>query len=245
MRSPLLRGLAPFIPFLVLVGCASLPEGEGAAAREETTSSSEGRTAAISAESSSAGRDTERRAAGDSIRRDDREPAPVSRDSRPGAEAGRSELVAQLNEASRELAVLRAANAKLKAERSTPPSTTSSSSSSARAEPVDDKLNATLRSYTQFRQELTAFVAEIDKLRAENASLHSQLKEVAAKSQGATGSLARLERELKAEREARAEADRMVASLRDQLRAVARALSSAGVTVDPGASERGTRTGTR
>lgn len=184
-------------------------------------------------------RPAEKTAAAEPSRREERSSPIMARDSRSGTETGRAELVAQLNEVTRELATLRATNAKLRAEREAPSS--SSSTFRARAEPADDKLNSTLRSYTQFKQELSGIVADMEKLRADNASLNTQVKELKAKSDNnAAASVARLERELQAERAARAEAERTATSLRDQLRAVARAVNAAGV-----APESGSRSGGR
>jgi chromosome segregation ATPase len=144
--------------------------------------------------------------------------------------------VAQLNEASRELASLRAANAKLRAEKSSAPAPApTTSSSSSRSTPADDRLNQTLRSYAQFRQELTAIVADLEKLRSDNATLSSQLKEASTKAQQASSVATKLERELSAERDARVDAEKTIASLREQLRAVAKAVKEAGVPLDPAA----------
>jgi len=73
-------------------------------------------------------------------------------------------------------------------------------------------------------------VADLEKLRAENASLSSQLKEATAKSQQGTGAFAKLEKEVQTEHDARVEAERTIANLREQLRAVARAVKDAGVS---------------
>lgn len=147
----------------------------------------------------------------------------------------------QLNEATRELATLRAANAKLRAEKSSAPapapaaSSSSSSSTASRSTPADDKLNQTLRSYAQFRQELAAIVADIEKLRSDNATLSSQLKEASTKAQQASSAAAKFEKDLAAERAARVDAEKTIISLREQLRAVAKAVKEAGVPLDPAA----------
>lgn len=176
-------------------------------------------------------RKAERSTVAESARRDERPATTATRESRPAAsaDAGRAELVSQLNEVTRELAALRVANAKLKA----------GASSSAGGSSGDEKLDATLRSYTQFKRELAAVVAETEKLRAENAALTVQVKELKAKSnQNSAAVVARLEKELQAERAARAEAERTATALRDQLRAVARAVNAAAVPPEGGNTRR-------
>lgn len=235
--------LAPFVPLaalLSLAGCAAFGDGDSSSSSSSTTSSS---PASTSSNSSS-----ERRASSADSSRDDKSSSSSSRDGRSttssstGSDAGKGDLVTQLNEATRELAVLRAANAKLRAEKSSAPapapaSSASSSSSAPRATttPADDKLNQTLRSYTQFRQELTAIVADIEKLRSDNATLSSQLKEASTKAQQASSAAAKLEKDLATERAARGDAEKTIASLREQLRAVAKAVKEAGVPLDPAA----------
>lgn len=148
-----------------------------------------------------------------------------------GGEKGDRDLVAQLNEASRELAALRVANAKLKAERSAP-AARSGESSGSRLDPAEERLAASLKSYTAMKQELAAFLADIERSRADNAAASTRLKEALARAEDAGGTVARLEKELRAERRARAEAEQAAAKLEEQLRVIARALANAGLSVD-------------
>ena len=143
--------------------------------------------------------------------------------------AENAKLAAQLNEASRELAALRAANAKLSAER---PRTTAARDSSPRGDPADDKIAASVRSYAQFKQELTALMSEAEKARSEHTLLNEKLRDAMARAEDARSALARAESDLKKEKNARAEAEQAAAKLREQLRTIARAVSSAGLNLD-------------
>jgi chromosome segregation ATPase len=236
MRLAHLTPIIPLAALLTLAGCSTFSSDSDSSSSSNSGSSSSSASTSTSSNSSS-----ERRASDSS--RDDKSTSPSSRDSRSastttGGDAGKGDLVAQLNEASRELASLRAANAKLRAEKSSAPApapTMSSSSSASRSTPADDRLNQTLRSYSQFRQELTGIIADIEKLRSDNATLSSQLKEASTKAQQASSAAAKLEKELTAERDARVDAEKTIASLREQLRAVAKAVKEAGVPLDPAA----------
>ena len=150
----------------------------------------------------------------------------------PAANPETAKLIAQLNDASRELAILRATNARLTAERDRSRDRSSSRVSEpvVRTDPADEKLGASLKSFAALKQELSSFVTEMEQLRSDNASFNSRLKEAQARADDAQSSLARLERELRAEKRSRQEAQQAAASLQEQLRAVARAVSSAGLS---------------
>jgi len=154
-------------------------------------------------------------------------------------------LVKQLNEAARELATLRAANARLKAERDRPAAAAAprASEPAPRLDPAEQKIAASLKSYTTLKQELTSFLAEIERGRAENAAASAKLKDAVSRSDDARAAVTRLEHELRAEKRARADAEQAAAKLQDQLRTIARALSNAGINVDKLAA--GADTGTR
>lgn len=141
-----------------------------------------------------------------------------------------AKLVEQLNEASRELATLRTANAKLRAQVSQPSRT--SPSQSVKSDPADEKLAASIKSYASFKQEMVNLFSEIERVRQENAGMSSNLKAAVAQSDQARAALTKLEAELRAEKKSRAEAEAAVSQLREQLRAVARALNAAGLSVD-------------
>lgn len=159
--------------------------------------------------------------------------------------SGESALVAQLNDASRELATLRAANARLRAEkdRPAPASSARASEPAVKADPVDDKIAASLKSYGALKQELAGILAEIERGRAENAAASAKLKDAVNRSDDARLAVARLEGELRAEKRARAEAEQAASKLQEQLRTIARALAAAGLSVDKLAA--GAETGSR
>jgi phage tail protein X len=123
---------------------------------------------------------------------------------------------------------LRASNAKLKASAAKPPAPVVM----REPDPADVKLAASFHSYAQFKQELTGFFADLEKLRAENTALSADLREVAASSKEAKAALVKLERELDAEKDAHVQAEQTVTKLREQLRAVADAVAAAGLSFD-------------
>jgi uncharacterized coiled-coil DUF342 family protein len=138
-------------------------------------------------------------------------------------------LVQQLGDASKELATLRAANAKFRAERVQPAKAVSAV---ATIDPADEKLSASLKSYAAFKQEVGNIFSEVERVRQENAAMSSQLKTAVEQADRARAAIARLEADLRAEQKSRAEAEKTVVQLRDQLRAVARAVSAAGLSVE-------------
>jgi chromosome segregation ATPase len=136
-------------------------------------------------------------------------------------------LVQQLGDASKELATLRAANAKLRAERAQPAKATPAA---APIDAADEKLSASLKSYAAFKQEVGNIFSEVERVRQENAAMSINLKTAVEQSERARAAMAGLEQDLRAEQKSRAEAEKAVAQLRDQLRAVARAVSAAGLS---------------
>jgi hypothetical protein len=89
-----------------------------------------------------------------------------------------------------------------------------------------------MKSYAAFRQEMATIFAETDRVRQENAGLASNLKSAVEQADKGRAAAARAEEELRAERKARAELEKTVAQLREQLRAVARAVSAAGLNAE-------------
>ena len=190
--------------------------------------------------------------------------APAARDDRRTEDANSpGRLIAQLNDATREIASLRATNAKLK---SAPPAT---APAAREPDPADVKLSASVKSYAQFKQDLASMFAEAEKLRTENATLAAQLKDASSGSKDVKSTIAKLEGDLKAEKSfatklegdlkaeksatarldadlkaekaARAQAEQSAAKLREQLRAVASAAVS-GLDPTGAAAEGRTRT---
>jgi chromosome segregation ATPase len=154
------------------------------------------------------------------------------------ADSGMSstELVSQLNETSRELGALRASNAKLKADRSR--------AAAPRVETVihpeanDEKLTASFPTYSQFKRDLAGFLDETEKLRAENGTLSTQMTALTAQVREAQAQLEPLKAEVLAQKDSRERAEYDAAKLREQLRAIARALSAAGLSLDAFSGER-------
>ena len=135
-----------------------------------------------------------------------------------------NDLAARLTETSRELATLRAANAKLEV----------GGVNSA----TQSKLAASLRETTQLEEENIRLRAELDRARGENVTLAEQLKTSTAQNQQAQSALAQLNLDLLAEKQARARAEQAAAAIRTQLSAVvaqggAAAASTAGSSTTP------------
>lgn len=97
---------------------------------------------------------------------------------------------------------------------------------------MDEKISGSLKSYAAFKQEVAAIFAETERVRQENASLASNLKLAVEQADATRAAMARLEQDLRAERKTSAELEKTVAQLREQLRAVARAVSAAGLNVE-------------
>ncbi len=155
--------------------------------------------------------------------------AASSSDPRASTTGETAKLIQQLGDASKELATLRAANAKFRAERAQP---AKAAPAAAAIDPADEKLSASLKSYAAFKQEVGNIFSEVERVRQENAGLSSQLKTAVEQADRARAATARLEADLRAEQKSRVEAEKSVAQLRDQLRAVARAVSAAGLSVE-------------
>lgn len=246
--------LVPVVGVLALGGCASVPtensasspsSTEAAISSAEESSASRSTTDTGKAERgveksavATAGADTPR-----STWRADRETrtAPAtnaasasnltasSSDTRASHTGETAKLVQQLGDASKELATLRAANAKLRAERAQPAKAVPAAVPSDAA---DEKLSASLKSYAAFKQEVGNIFSEVERVRQENAGLSSNLKTAVEQADRARAAMVRLEEDLRSEQKSRAEAEKSVTQLREQLRAVARAVSAAGLSVE-------------
>ena len=155
--------------------------------------------------------------------------AASSSDPRASTTGETAKSIQQLGDASKELATLRAANAKFRAERAQP---AKAAPAAAAIDPADEKLSASLKSYAAFKQEVGNIFSEVERVRQENAGLSSQLKTAVEQADRARAATARLEADLRAEQKSRVEAEKSVAQLRDQVRAVARAVSAAGLSVE-------------
>lgn len=124
------------------------------------------------------------------------------------------ELVARLNETSRELAALRSSYAKLSETKS--PSAAAAASAGA----LEEKLAGSLRNYTQLQEENARLRSEVDRTRTENLALTAQVKTVTTQNEQAQAALSQLNTELLAQKEARARAEQQAAANAAQLTAV-------------------------
>jgi len=201
----------------LLAGCATDPSAETA----ETTAASERRESSAPASEAPRERPTATETAA----------AERRATSGGGTSAEMAKLVDQLNEAARELATLRTANAKLRAEqgRSRPAAAVEPA---PKADPTDQRLAASLKSYAQFKQEMASLLAEVERLRKNTAESSGDLKTALEEARQAKATVARLEDDLRSEKRLRQEAEKNVAQLREQLRAIARAMSEAGLSAE-------------
>lgn len=155
-----------------------------------------------------------------------------------GSSSDMAKLVEQLNEAARELATLRTANAKLRAERERPArpaaaeSAPAATPAAAKADPVDERLAASLKSYAAFKQEMSALLAEVERARKSSTERSADLKTATEQIRQAKAALTRAEEDLRVEKRLRLEAETNAGQLRDQLRTIARAMSDAGLSAD-------------
>ena len=132
------------------------------------------------------------------------------------------ELAARLNEATRELATLRASYAKLQASRASPPAAAAATDPAVQDKLTDleNQLAASLHNYTQLQEENVRLRGEVDQTRTENTTLAAQVKTIAAKNEETQAALAQLNTELLAQKDARARAEQQTAAVRAQLSAV-------------------------
>jgi hypothetical protein len=213
---------------LVLGGCATPGEGsasseeprrEEAPKRDEPTESRSTRSDASRSAGSGASAGSESR----------------GRETTPPTDTAK--LVADLNEASRELAALRTQNARLRAgleagggSRAAAP--VAAPSTPSRSDPTDEKLAAAFKSYGALKQELAGVLADLEKARAESSAAAARLRDVSSRTDDSRAAVAKLESELRAERRAREAAEQKAEKLQEQLRTIARALSAAGLSVE-------------
>ncbi len=148
-----------------------------------------------------------------------------------GTSADMAKLVDQLNEAARELATLRTANAKLRAERErTRP--VPAAEPVVKADPSEERLAASLKSYTQFKQEMTSLITEMEKLKKASAEMSADTKAAAEQARQARAAMARVEEDARVEKRLRLEAEANAGQLREQLQTIARAMTNAGLSAD-------------
>jgi hypothetical protein len=226
MPHPSFRLLFALLILAGLAGCASAPSDTSVTAPSSEGPADSSRTDAATAapSRSESGRDGEQAPA----LADKPATPPDSGGSRATPAGGDStKLLAQLSDATRELATLRAANAKLKAETPRP----AAAAPVTKADAADERLTESLKSYTQFKQEMANQLADIDRVRKDNAALNAQLKDALEQAQRAKAAAGEMENQLRAEKKSRLEADQLAAQLRDQLRTIARAVAGAGLNM--------------
>ncbi len=158
------------------------------------------------------------------------------------------ELVAKLNEATRELATLRAGYARLQSEREklaspAAPSVDTTSGRMAVAEQAaalkssmaetEEKLATSLRNFTQLQEENNRLRLAIDEAHTENARLSSKVDVLTTQNNEARSALAQLNSEFLAQKEARAQAEQASEALRAQLQAMAAQPAAATTATAP------------
>ena len=209
---------------LLLAGCTTAPSTDSA---EESASAGE-------RPSKSDSRGEVRReplSATETVVAERRASSSSGREGGGNSPAETSKLVDQLNEAARELATLRTTNAKLRAERERAPAV-SRAESSAKADPVEERLAASLKSYAQFKQEMTNLITEVERLKRANAEMSAELKTVPDQTKQSRAALARAEEDARIEKRLRQEAEATADQLREQLRTIARAMAAAGLSAE-------------
>ena len=128
-------------------------------------------------------------------------------------------LADKLNETSKELATLRANYAKLQTERTAAPAATPAELAELKSKlgATEDKLAASLKSFTELQQEVTGLRTEIEQKRTENVALGEQVKTVTAQNEQVRAALAQLNTEFLAQKESRTRAEQDATTLRTQL----------------------------
>ena len=139
--------------------------------------------------------------------------------------SGSPDLVARLNETTRELAALRASYAQLQAQRGSESAPTTDVTTQLKLAELEEKLASSLRNYTQLQEENTRLRGELVAARAENATLAERLTTTVARNEDAQAALAQLNTELLAQKDARYRAEQATNALRTQLSAVMAARS--------------------
>jgi len=144
-----------------------------------------------------------------------------------------SELSGKLEDATRELATLRANYARLQSERDRLQAASGRGDSAAtiaaleqvadlktKLGDTEDKLAAALRHFTELQDENARLRREINQTRDENAKLAASLTQATARAEQSESAFAQLNTDLLAEKDARARAEQIAVSLRNQLQIV-------------------------
>lgn len=147
---------------------------------------------------------------------------------RSGTSANSTELARSLRETATELSSLRAAYAKLQAERGG-----ADPAAKERLGDLENKLAASLRDYTSLQAENNRLRNDLERSRSENTALAGRLQTVSAQNEQTQQAYAQLNRDFLALKEARTKAEQAAEGLRSQL---------AAVNAAPAAGTGGTRT---
>jgi nucleoid-associated protein YgaU len=139
---------------------------------------------------------------------------------RAGSGTASGDFVARLNETSRELATLRASYARLQAERSAPGAGNDPRALAAAKSELEEKLAVSQRYDPQLQEENVRLRTEVDRTRTENLGLNEQLKAAAIQAERTQVTVAQLNTDLLAQKEARARAEQAAAAVRAQLSTV-------------------------
>ena len=148
-------------------------------------------------------------------------------EARAGSGARESEVAAQLEAATRELAALRVRYAGLRDEQARSPAAPGGTDSTGtavtlqtRLTATEDHLAATLRDYTQLRDENVQLRQNLERARGENAALAVQVRDLGTQNRETQAALTQLNAELLAQKESRTRAEQATEALRVQLHTV-------------------------
>ena len=133
-----------------------------------------------------------------------------------------AKLVEKLNQTSRELATLRADYAKLQGEKNQAVASAAEAGTlRTRLGAAEEKIAASLRTFTELQGEISGLRADVARTRAENVTLGEQVKTITAKNEEAQAALAQLNTDLLAQKDARFRAEQNAATLRTELTTMA------------------------
>jgi len=126
-------------------------------------------------------------------------------------------LAARLEETTRELALLRASQARLQADGAAAPA---AADGGPRRTEIEGELATSLRTSTQLQEENARLRRELDQARFENSGLAERLRSATVENERSQATFGQLNAELVAQREARARAEQATAAARAQLATV-------------------------
>jgi nucleoid-associated protein YgaU len=146
---------------------------------------------------------------------------------RASGAANSTDLAQRLDEATRELATLRANEAKLQSEGSAPAS--GNIVSPQHVAELEAKLASSAREQAQLQEANARLRTELDRARAENATLAESLRSMTGRHEQAQAALAQLNAELSAQKQTRAESATGAAREKDRIAAARETAAPAAV----------------